>query len=222
MRNDLRVEWSAKLSWAVAEHERRRAVVPREGERPDLVLTAVASASWAAGLAALMLGRRDEAAALLRRAAEEYVASWEIAPPGSWGRPIAALRCRLIAGDAAGASADADRALAAGALPASGSIQRYCGVLALLVRGEDSAAEPEAQTLLAEGLEPEAVAEALLALARGKTEEYARAVARVEESFATRDAYLEDVRVADTVLVLQELARRRGMAVALHSALLPV
>ena len=32
------------------------------------------------------------------------------------------------------------------------------------------------------------------------------------ESFETRDSYLEDVPVADTVLVLQALAGRRGMA----------
>lgn len=216
------MDWNAKLEWAVAEHERRRGVSAGEGERPDFPLTAVASASWAAGLAALMLGRRQEAAELLRRAADEYRASWEIAPPDSWGRPIAAIRCRLIAGDEVGAHADADWALGAGALPAAGPIKRYCGVLALLVRGEDDAAEREAETLLTEELEPRAVADALLALARGDAESYALAVRLVAESFETRDAYLEDVPVADTVLVLQELARQRGLAVALHSPLLPV
>ena len=38
---------------------------------------------------------------------------------------------------------------------------------------------------------------------------YVLAVESVLESFETRDEYLEDVAVADTVLVLQELARRR-------------
>ena len=41
------------------------------------------------------------------------------------------------------------------------------------------------------------------------------------ESFETREAYLEDVPVADTVLVLQALAARRGMAAELESSLLP-
>ena len=41
------------------------------------------------------------------------------------------------------------------------------------------------------------------------------------ESFETRDEYLEDMPVADTVLVLQALAARRGMAAALESELLP-
>ncbi len=41
------------------------------------------------------------------------------------------------------------------------------------------------------------------------------------ESFETRDEYLEDVPVADTVIVLQALATRRGLDAALESPLLP-
>ena len=41
------------------------------------------------------------------------------------------------------------------------------------------------------------------------------------ESFETRDEYLEDMPVADTVLVLQALAARRGLAADLTSPLLP-
>jgi hypothetical protein len=43
----------------------------------------------------------------------------------------------------------------------------------------------------------------------------------VLRSFETRDAYLEDVAVADTVLVLQALASARGLAPTLESPLLP-
>jgi len=43
----------------------------------------------------------------------------------------------------------------------------------------------------------------------------------VLESFETRADYLEDIPVADTVLVLQALAARRGMAAQLSSPLLP-
>jgi hypothetical protein len=50
---------------------------------------------------------------------------------------------------------------------------------------------------------------------------YIEAVESVLESFETRDEYLEEVPVADTVLVLQALAARRGMATELESALLP-
>ena len=95
-----------------------------EGERDDLRLAGIAGASWAGGLSALMLGDEEGAAALLRRAADEYRTSWDAAPGASWGRPIAMLRCRLIAGDTSGARADADAALAAGALEADGPDRR--------------------------------------------------------------------------------------------------
>ena len=41
------------------------------------------------------------------------------------------------------------------------------------------------------------------------------------ESFETREEFLEDVPVADTVAVLQRLAARRDMAAELESDLLP-
>jgi hypothetical protein len=50
---------------------------------------------------------------------------------------------------------------------------------------------------------------------------YTEAVEAVLESFETRSEFLEDMPVADTVIVLQALAGRRGMAVALASPLLP-
>ena len=109
------MDWEAKLAWADAERGRRRAAEPRPGERDDLRLAGIAGASWAAGLAALMLGREDEARRRLVVAADEYAASWRAAPAGSWGRPIAAMRCRLIAGYRTGARGDAAASLAAGA-----------------------------------------------------------------------------------------------------------
>jgi hypothetical protein len=46
-------------------------------------------------------------------------------------------------------------------------------------------------------------------------------VEAVLESFETRSEYLEDVPVADTVLVLQALAEARGLRAELNSAFLP-
>jgi len=43
----------------------------------------------------------------------------------------------------------------------------------------------------------------------------------VLESFENREEYLEDIPVADTVLALQALAARRGLAAELSSPLLP-
>jgi hypothetical protein len=214
------VDWAAKRDWAVAEHS-TRSDTPAGHEREDLRLAGVAGASWAAGLAALMAGA-EGAPSLLRRAAEEYATSWRAAPPGSWGRPIAMLRCRLMAGDIAGARSDAEAALGAGALEASGPIGGYCAALALLVLGRDDEAAPVADRIASEGLAPVAVAHALGALARSDEAAFADARRAVLASFVERDAFLEDVPVADTVLVLDALARERGMPLEqLRSELLP-
>ncbi len=216
------MDWAAKRAWAEDEHARRSETPAAPGERDDLRLAGIAGASWAGGLAALMLGDRPGAEALLLRAAEEYRTSWEAAPPGSWGRPIAMLRCRLMAGDVDGAHADAESAIAAGALDATGPIGGYCAALALLVLGRDGEAEPLAARIEEEGLDPASVAHALRALARGRADDVAGARRGVLASFEARDAFLEDVAVADTVLVLDALARERGIeAERLRSPLLP-
>ena len=215
------MDWVEKQAWAEREHELRSAARGVE-EREDLRLAGIAGASWAAGLAAAMAGDGSTSAELLRRAADEYVTSWHAAPPRSWGRPIAALRCRLLAGDESGVRGNAEAALLEGAPEGAGPIAAYCAALAFLVLERDDEAAVQAERAVGEGLEPVAVAEALGALARRDSEELDRARREVLRSFEERDAFLEDVPVADTVLVLDALARARGMqVVALGSALLP-
>jgi hypothetical protein len=68
---------------------------------------------------------------------------------------------------------------------------------------------------------PQDVADSLATLAAGDRLGYAYAIESVLESFARRDEYLEDISVADTVLVLQALAERRDIAADLSSPLLP-
>jgi hypothetical protein len=216
------MDWEAKRTWASAEHERRVATPAAAGEREDFRLAGIAGASWAAGLASAMLGREQEAQRWLRQAAVEYATSWRAAPPGSWGRPIAMIRCRLLADDVEGARAAASAALEAGAAEAAGPIGGYCAALALLALGRDTEAAPVAGRIAEEGLEPVAVAHALAALAAPETEAYESARRDVLRSFEARDAFLEDVPVADTVLVLDALARERGIETPpLASPLLP-
>jgi hypothetical protein len=216
------MDWTTKRDRALAEHARRLEAVDEPGGRPDFRLAGIAGASWAAGLASLMLGDDEQAAALLRRAADEYATSWRAAPEGSWGRPIAMLRCRLLARDLEGARRDAEAALAAGAVEASGPIAGYCAALALLVLGRDAEALPVAQRIAEDGLEPVAVAHALVALASSDEASLRDARREVLRSFEARDAFLEDTPVADTVLVLDALAREHDVAVEpLASELLP-
>jgi hypothetical protein len=183
-------------------------------------LTRLGNASAGAGLALLMDGRRDEAAARLTRAAERYRESFAEAPPGSWGRPIGAIKARLLAGDWKGAFADARWALDAGAGGADSPVGLYAAALACLTLGDDEHARIHADAIRTCGDFPGDVGDALAFLAAHDVVGYTEAVERVLESFEQRDEYLEDIPVADTVLVLQALAAKRGIAVELSSPLL--
>lgn len=208
------MDWEAKRAWAAAEHAERSLRSSAAGERDDLRLAGIAGASWCEGLSASMLGRSAEAARLLGRAAEEYRASWAAAPAGSWGRPIAAMRCGLMAGATDPLERDAVETLAAGSGTSSGSIAAYATALALLVLRRDAAALPVARALQAADDFVAPVADALVALSSGDGREYALASAAVLQSFEQRDAFLEDTPVADTVLVLDALAVARSMPVS--------
>jgi hypothetical protein len=143
------------------------------------------------------------------------------APPASWGRSIGAMKALVIAGDWAGAEEAARWALELGAAEAESPIGRYAGSLALLVLGRDAEARTPAASLRERDDFPGDVADALATLASSDRPGYVLAVESVLESFETREEYLEDIAVADTVLVLQTLAARRGLTAELASPLLP-
>jgi|SRR5579864_1060137 len=201
--------WSERAAEAIARYE--------GGERRELdqrQLTQLANAAWAAGLCLLMDGRRDEATEWLRRAAQRYRESWEAgAPADSWGRPIAAMKALLLAGDDA---SDAARwAIDAAAAQAESPIGRYAATLGYLVLGLDVDARIVAETLVDRDDFPHDVADAVLMIAGLDRMEYAVALESLLDDFEQREDFLEEVRVADTVLVLQALAAARDMAVEL-------
>jgi hypothetical protein len=68
---------------------------------------------------------------------------------------------------------------------------------------------------------PDAVTRSLAGLAAGDAVAYDAAIRALVTDFESRDEFLEDVPVADTVLALQVLARERGLAVGLASPMLP-
>ena len=193
--------------------------LPQDLDGRQKQLARVAMAAGGAGLARLMQGRKAESAGWFARSAERYRESWEGAPPGSWGRLIGAVKSRILAGDWGGATEDARWALEQD--PAAGSpIGVYAAALALLTLAEDEHVAGTAEGLSGDEF-PEAVADAVTTLAAHDREGYADAVRRVLESFETRDEYLENIPVADTVIVLEALAARRGFAAGLESPLLP-
>lgn len=213
--------WEERAAQARARFEDGKARLPDGGDERQRQLTRMGNAAWAAGLSLLMAGRRDESREWLLRSAETYRRSWEDAPPGSWGRPIGAMKSRLIAGDLEGARGDARWALDAGAEESESPIGRYAAALALLVLGDDARVAEVSATLLGRDDFPSAVAASLAALAAREAGAYEEAIRALLADFERRDEYLEDTPVADTVLALQVLAGSRGLAVDLSSPLLP-
>jgi hypothetical protein len=130
------------------------------------------------------------------------------------------LKSRILAGDWTGAADDAQWALGQRPGESGSPIGAYAAVLALLTLAEDEQASRASPAVRIPDF-PEAVADALVALAAHEREGYAEAVKRVLESFETREEYLEDIPVADTVIVLEALAARRGLSAGLTSPLLP-
>jgi hypothetical protein len=214
-------DWEERARSARARYEDGAARLPEGGDERQRQLTRMGNAAWAAGLALLMLGRRAEADDWLVRAAETYRRSWPDAPAGSWGRPIGAMKSRLIAGDLAGASEDATWALEAGGAGSESPIGRYAASLARLVLGDDAEAAALAETLVGAESIPPAVTASLVALAAGDGPGYKAAIVALVADFEAREEFLEDTPVADTVLALQVLADARGIDVGLSSPVLP-
>ena len=202
-------DWDEQARAAEARYRDGEARLPDDPDLRQRQLTRMGNAAWAAGLAHAMAGRGDESREWLLRAAARYRESYAEAPPGSWGRPIAVLKALLLAGEDA---EDAARwTLAEGADAAESPIGRYAAALAHAVLGEWADVR-----VLADGLRtgdgfPTDVADALAFLAAEDVVGYTAAVQEVLASFVGREGYLEDVAVADTVLVLQALATRRGI-----------
>jgi len=215
------------MTWA--EHARRaerrfndgRRRLPSDPAARQKQLVRIAMAASSAGLAELMRRRPDEATPWLLRSAEAYRASWEHAPPGSWGRPIGALKAVVLAGDVTAAVETATWAASLDSAQADSPIARYSAVLASLVLGSDVDAAPLADGLRGDDSFPAATADALSALAHREPARYRGALGEVLADFEARANFLEGLPVADTVLVLEALAERRGLAVRPVSRLLP-
>ena len=127
----------------------------------------------------------------------------------------------MLAGDWAAAEEASRWALEEGAADAESPIGRYAAALACSVLGDWEHARVHADAIRIRDDFPRDVGDALAMIAAEDVVGYIEAVESVLESFETRAEYLEDVPVADTVLVLQALAERRAMAAELSSKLLP-
>jgi len=212
-------DWEELHARARERYEDGEARLPDDPEKRQRQLTRLGNAAGAAALTTLMAG--GDGGEWFARSAERYRESWEHAPPDSWGRPIGAIKSRILAGDWEGAADDARWTLEIGAADSDSPIGSYAAALAFAVLGEWDDVRSHADVARTHAIFPSAVADALAFIAAEDVVGYVEAVEEVLESFEARDVYLEGVPVADTVLVLQALAGRRGMTAELESELLP-
>jgi hypothetical protein len=182
-------------------------------EQLDVALAAEAEAHRR-----LLAGDGAGAREPLLRAAAAYRASWEAAGPEAWGRLIGLLKATVLAGDA-----DEAAAYVRATLPAEPATPPawYALALVALVEGEDALAARAGEAMAAGGDAFARAGRAIVALARGDRAAYRGAIQAIVDDFAARTDHLTGVAIADTALVLERLAARRGLRSGVASPLLP-
>lgn len=204
------MDWGAIADAKVRRYEEGE---PRLGDERSRVRQG--NVAYAAGLGYLM-DADPRAAEWFRRAAADWRASWDVGgATDAWGRPIGALKASLLAGDEAALEELARWTLELGTATAESAIGRYAAALALLALHRWAEARHVAASLRERDDFPHDVADALAAVAAHDVVAAIEAVESVAASFEHREAYLEDMAVADTALVLRLLASRREIEVEL-------
>jgi hypothetical protein len=217
------MDWRELVAREEERYEDGKARLPGI-EDPDArqkQLARMGNAAYGAGLALLMDSDEERAREWFTYAVERYGQSIVDAPADAWGRAIAAMKSRIFAGHWDWAEDAATWTVEQDAASAESPIARYAACVALLILERDREARVLADDLRTHEGFPTDVADALAMLSAQDVVGYIEAVESVLESFETREEHLEDVPVADTVLLLQALATRRDMAAELSSPLLP-
>jgi hypothetical protein len=173
----------------------------------------------AAAQQALLRGDAARSRELFAAAAQRYRASWEAAPPRSFGRLVGMLKASILAGDGGHDAVYAREALgeACDSPPSC-----YALAIAALAQGDDELALRAAAGMREGGEAFARTAEAIEALARADADAYATAVRAIVADFAARETHLTGVAIADTAVMLERLARPRGLEARPASALMPV
>lgn len=192
----------------------------QEGEHRELMIAAIAAEGVAH--AALVDGDLMAARAAYADAVEKYRASWALAPPKSYGRLVGLLKAAVLGGDSAAAAREVREALDGDPDAAGSPVASYVLAVAALIVGDEDAVAPLADVMEPRGGAFERTAAALRALAAGDAAAYAEAVAAIEADFAERDEHLTGVAIADTAIMLELVARERGLAAGLDSPLVPL
>lgn len=192
----------------------------QEGEHRELMLAAIAAEGEAH--AALLAGDGAAAAAGYARAVAAYRRSWELSPPRSYGRLVGLVKAAVLGGTARPAADEVRAALRDDPDAAGSPVASYALAVAALIAGDDAAVAPLADVMAPAGGAFERTAAALRALAAGDRPAYAAALAVIEADFAARTDHLTGVAIADTAVMLEQLADERGLAARPDSPLVPV
>jgi hypothetical protein len=167
----------------------------------------------------LIEGHLEAAQAEFREVAELYRQSWETAHARAFGRLVGMLKASVLAGGGVAEAAYARAALAD--VDQGSATANYARAIAALIAGDDEDALAWA-TLLSEGTDAFARAgEAISGLAAHDETRYAAALEAIVRDFEERSQHLTGVAIADTALMLETLAARRGLAAGIESPVLP-
>jgi hypothetical protein len=169
---------------------------------------------------AVLAGDVGAAVDAFAQAADLYRQSWEVAHPTAYGRLVGMLKSAVLAGGGVPEAEYVREALADAARDSATAA--YARALAALILGEDDEAQVWAGRMESGGEAFARTGEALAALAQGDRRRYESALTAIVRDFEQRAAHLTGVTIADTALMLEQLAARRGVAVAVESPVLPV
>ncbi|MBA3862267.1 MAG: hypothetical protein H0X56_09885 [Solirubrobacterales bacterium] len=166
----------------------------------------------------LLAGETSAGRQSMSEAADRYRASWARAPQRAYGRAVGMLKAAVIAGGGVEEAAHARRTIGEGGDSAS---SWYALGIAALVDGDDDLARRATEAMRDGGEAFTRAADAIAALADRDDDAYASALRSILDDFEQRTEHLTGVAFADTPLMLDLLAERRGMAVRPASELLP-
>lgn len=184
----------------------------QEGEHKERMQAAVAAE--AEGHRALLAGDAAAAHAAYARAAEDYARSWDVAPPGSYGRLVGRMKAAVLAGAAEDAAREVLAALADDPATASSPAAAYAQAVAALVAGDDEVARAAAGVMRGGSEAFGRAADGIAAVADLDEPALRAVLLAIEEDFAARPEHLSGVPIADTAVMLAALGERRGLGEA--------
>jgi hypothetical protein len=165
----------------------------------------------------LLDGERARARIRFHDAAVLYRQSWEAAKPDAYGRLVGMLKASVLSGSAQ----EEARYVRALHLQTESPVAAYALAVSALVAGDDASARRLAQRLRSASDAFRRAGEAMAALADRDPQRAGEAISAIVADFEARDEHLTGVRIADTALMLRELATARGLEVHVTSPVLP-